>query len=60
MTELTPNAAMALAELIKDYKSATAVGVPGYTGGISRKIAEELIRMGWRKQPGPNLEPPLK
>lgn len=39
----------ALAELIKDYKAAARANVPGYTGGISRKIAVELIRMGWRK-----------
>jgi len=35
-------------ELLADYKAATVL-VPGYTGGISRKIAVALIQAGWRK-----------
>jgi len=50
MTGNDSEAALALAELIKDYKAAAEANVPGYSGGISRKIAAELIRMGWRKQ----------
>ena len=46
----------ALAELIKDYKAAAAIGVPSYTGGISRKIAVELAAdpqrgADWRLRP---------
>ena len=38
-----------LVEFVKDYKAATALHVPNYSGGINSKVAAELIRMGWRK-----------
>ncbi len=48
---LTPEEEQALDRLLADYKAAT-VYVPGYTGGLARKIAIALIRDGWRKRTG--------
>jgi hypothetical protein len=44
---LTPEEKRAFDELLADYKAAT-VHVPGYTGGLARKIAVALIQAGWR------------
>lgn len=46
---LTLEEKRAFDQLLADYKAAT-VHVPGYTGGLARKIAVALIQAGWRKQ----------
>jgi hypothetical protein len=56
MSERGSEAAKALGELKKNYKVAAAVDVSGYSGGISHRIAQELIRMGWQKIPNSNRE----
>jgi hypothetical protein len=33
-----------------DYNKAARIYVPGYSGGVSHKIAAEIIRRGWFKQ----------
>ena len=38
-------------QLLSDYKTAAAAHVPGYSGGIARKIAVALIHEGLCKQP---------
>lgn len=48
--DLTKEQKAAYQELLDDYKAATVL-VPGYHGGLSRKIAVALIQGGWRKQP---------
>jgi len=46
---LTAEEKQVFQELLADYKAAT-VHVPGYHGGLARKIAVALILGGWRKQ----------
>jgi hypothetical protein len=41
----------AMTEPIRDHNAAAKVHIPNSNGSINRKVAAELIRMGWRKMP---------
>jgi hypothetical protein len=49
---LGPDLRQAFNDLIEDYNAAAKLHVPSWRGqGISPRVAAELIRRGWRRQP---------
>jgi hypothetical protein len=47
---LEPNQRQAFKDLIDDYNAAAKLYSQSWRGGISPRVAAELVRRGWRRQ----------